>query len=223
MKKVIIEMLKKSKFALVMVAYFYSFFNKNKFYVSKKNTIQYKGAFLKNNIFKIIGSNNSIIINNENRLNNCILFIHGNNCQIVIDEHCILTNLELWIEDDGGNIQIGFRTTAEGGHFAVTEGKKIEIGKDCMFSNKIDIRVGDSHAIFDIETGKRINEGRDVLIGNHVWIGSDSKILKGAKLNDGCIIGSGSIVTGNVEKDSIYTGIPAKKVKENIRWTRERK
>ena len=40
--------------------------------------------------------------------------------------------------------------TMEGGHIASTEGEKIVIGNDCMFSNDIEIRNGDSHTIIDI-------------------------------------------------------------------------
>lgn len=74
-----------------------------------------------------------------------MLNIRGNNCSITISKHCILNNLELWIEDDGSIINIGEYTTIEGGHIASTEEMSISIGKDCMFSHNIEIRNGDSH------------------------------------------------------------------------------
>ena len=135
---------------------------------------------------------------------NCHLHITGNNCEIEIKEHCILKNLDLLIEDDGGKIQIGNRTTIEGGHIAATEGHSITIGKDCMFSHAIVIRNGDSHSIFDKETNQRINSAQNVQIGDHVWLGEGVKVLKGSIIEDGAIIASGAIVTCLVENSSVY-------------------
>ena len=156
-------------------------------------------------------------------MKNCLLHIRGNNCTIEIVNHCILSNVELWIEDNECTISIGDRTTIEGAHIAATEGKSISIGEDCMFSHGIEIRNGDSHTIFDTSSRQRINSAQAVKIGNHVWLSADSKILKGSIIGDGTVIGAGTIVTNNaVDQNSIYTGIPARKVKENIFWDRNR-
>jgi acetyltransferase-like isoleucine patch superfamily enzyme len=91
-----------------------------------------------------------------------------------------------------------------------------------MFSHRIEIRNGDSHAIFDYNSKMRINDAQPIKIGNHVWLGADSKVLKGSIIEDGAIISTGAIVTGHVERQAIYAGVPAKKIKENIYWERER-
>ena len=51
------------------------------------------------------------------------------------------------------------------------------------------------------------------IIGNDVWIGMNSIIMKGVKIGDGAIIAAGSIVTKDVEPFSIVGGIPAKHIK----------
>lgn len=222
MKKYLVNKIKKYKNILYLFSAIYSF----PFFFCQKgkkgNQIDYSGAFLKTSSIQIYGRNNKIIINPENRLKNCKLFIKGNNCEIIVGKHSILNHLELWIEDDSGKINIGCHTTIEGGHIAATEGTKIMIGEDCMFSHRIEIRNGDSHSIFDIKSSKRINNAKDVKIGNHVWLGADTKILKGSIIDDGSVIATGAIVTSHVESNSIYAGVPAKKVKENIYWERER-
>jgi len=91
-----------------------------------------------------------------------------------------------------------------------------------MFSNRIEIRNGDSHAIFSKETNQRLNSNKPVKIGTHVWLGADVKVLKRVTIGDGAIISTGAIVTRNVESNAIYAGVPAKKVKDNIYWERER-
>jgi acetyltransferase-like isoleucine patch superfamily enzyme len=92
-----------------------------------------------------------------------------------------------------------------------------------MFAYDIDVRTGDSHSILEIESGKRINYAADVRIGDHVWVASHVMILKGVNILDDCIIGAGSVVTRSVdEKNVIYAGNPARVVKKNISWSRER-
>lgn len=127
------------------------------------------------------------------------------------------------MEDDRSSIMIGEDFTMESGHIASTEGENIFIGDDCMFSNDVEIRNGDSHPILDKETGKRTNNAASVTIGNHVWITAHVRILKGAVIPDGSIIGNSSVLSGKFkDNNSIYAGMPAKQVKTNIMWERDR-
>lgn len=98
----------------------------------------------------------------------------------------------------------------------------IELGKDCMLSNNIIIRSSDSHPIYDIESGKRINSAKPVQIGNHVWIAPKTTIAKGSVIGDGSIIGSNTLVTKEIPANSLAVGMPARVVKTNVKWTRER-
>lgn len=105
---------------------------------------------------------------------------------------------------------------------ASTEGHKILIQEDCMFSEDIEIRNGDSHAILNNE-GDRINNARDVTIGKHVWLGAHVRVMKGVKIADNCVVANSSVVTSSLNtNNSIYGGNPARLLKENIRWTRNR-
>lgn len=222
MKEYIIKLIKSNTFFLSLLASIYSLPSKLFVSGSSNNKIVYKGVFLKHTKILINGNNNSVIINPKNRMTNCVIHISGNNCLIKIDDHCILKDLELWIEDDGSKIRIGNRTTIEGGHIAATEGEEINIGNDCMFSSGIQIRNGDSHSIYDLINNKRINHAIQVKIGSHVWLGNDVKVLKGSIIDDNTVIGTGSIVTGHLSSNSIYVGAPTKKVGENIYWERTR-
>lgn len=221
-KKNFIKLLLKNKRFLFVISYIYSFPSYLKIRCKPGNKIYWKGTFFKKTKIVVIGKNNLINIHPENQLKNCLIYILGSNCSIEINEHCKLTNLELWIEDDNGIIEIGKRTTVEGGHFASTEGKEIKIGEDCMFSSNVEIRNGDSHSIFSKSTKKRINYAKSVYIGNHVWLGADSKVLKGSTIQSGSIVATGAIISGNVNENSIYAGVPAKLVKQDVFWLRER-
>jgi len=52
-----------------------------------------------------------------------------------------------------------------------------------------------------------------VKIGEDVWIGARVIILPGVTIGDGSIIGANSVVTKNVEPNTIVGGIPAKFIK----------
>ena len=70
-------------------------------------------------------------------------------------------------------------------------------------------------------TGKRINNAKNIHIGQHVWIAPDTKIMKGAKIGSGCIIGSNTIINNEIPCNCLAVGMPAKVVKTNVEWTRE--
>lgn len=68
----------------------------------------------------------------------------------------------------------------------------------------------------------RTNSARSVTIGDHVWLGINTKVMKGSQIKSGVVVGSGSIATGCLDADFIYAGIPTKKIKDNVYWERER-
>jgi len=197
-----------------------------------KNTKKIKGrnnkfdnqeAFLRCVEIDIVGDSNEVVIKKGANISNIKIFMRGTGHRLVIGEKCIIKSGELWFEDDKCTIEIGDKTTIERAHIAVTEpNSSITIGADCMLSSNIDIRNGDSHSILDVSTNKRINYAKNISIGDHVWIGAFVQILKGVNIGDDSIIGIRSLVTRNIAKGCIATGTPAKTVKENVDWKRER-
>lgn len=64
-------------------------------------------------------------------------------------------------------------------------------------------------ACFD---GNCIGAVSPVTIGNNVFIGMNTIILRGTVIEDNVIIGAGSVVHGVLEKNSVYAGNPVKKI-----------
>ena len=139
---------------IYFIAFLYNCFKKNnawRYY----NNIKYKGAFLSNVKFNIHGKNNKITIGEKARLRNCKIFIQGNNCKLTIGPgSTIISNTIFFLQDSNCKIIIGNDFTMEGGHIAATEGEAIIIGNNCMFSDDIEIRNGDSHSIIEQGTKK---------------------------------------------------------------------
>lgn len=194
--------------------------DKDIFCTKAKVTNKGYGSFRK----LIRGSNNQIIIGQGTCLSSTLFHIIGHNNRIIIGDRCTIgKGCSFWMEGNNITITIGSGTTFTLlCHFNAQEnGARIDVGEDCMFSNKIIVRTSDSHPIYDMSSGKRINSPKPVVIGKHVWIAPDSKIMKGAIIGDGCIIGSNTMVSKHIPENSLAVGMPAKVVKEGIKWTRE--
>ena len=184
-----------------------------------------KTAILFNCTIDITGNNNKIEIGEGSILNNVTFFIRGDNNTIKLGKKVkFIRGGSIWIEDYSCEAFVGDDTTFEDTHIAVTEpNSKIHIGKDCMFAYGIDVRTGDSHSIIDSISKKRINYAQDVFIGNHVWIASHVSILKGVHIPDNSVVATRAVVTKSFqEKNILIGGMPAKKLKENIDWDRDR-
>ena len=172
----------------------------------------------------VIGKNNSIVINRGAVLHKTKIKIRGNNNRILFGEGCMVgPGCSFWMEGNNIRIEIGAKSTfTQYVHFCIQEdGMSAIIGNGCMFSNNIIVRTSDSHPIYSIETGERINPPKKVIIGNEVWIAPNSKIMKGAIIGDGSIIGSDSMVSKEIPPHCLAVGHPAKVIKDNIKWTRD--
>jgi acetyltransferase-like isoleucine patch superfamily enzyme len=104
------------------------------------------------------------------------------------------------------------------GSVAINCVKSIKFGDYCLLAHKIEIWDTDFHSIYNMQD-MRINPDRPVIIGDRVWIGSHTLILKGTTIASHCVIGAGSILTKNyLQEFSIYAGCPATLVKEGVKW-----
>ena len=171
------------------------------------------------------GEYNQIVIGNDCRLNKVNLIVSGSHNQIIIGNAVCLNEVVIHTENNHNKISIGNNTTIHGNtDISAIEGTKVLIGEDCMFSRDIYISTGDGHTITDASSN-RINPSKDILIGNHVWVGTQTIINKGVRIGNDSIIGAGAVCTGKCNDAGdgvIYAGNPAKVVKSQVNWMRER-
>ena len=100
------------------------------------------------------------------------------------------------------------------GHSTINCNKGIKFGRDIQLSWDCLIMDSDTHDIYG-ENYTKINEDKEIIFGDKVWVGCRATILKGAIIPDNCVIGACSVVTGDhFEKSTIIAGTPAKSIKK---------
>ena len=99
----------------------------------------------------------------------------------------------------------------------VLAAKKIQIGHGCLISRMVFIFDADLHPIY-FEAGEQIIQPKPVIIGDHVWIGLQSVIVRGSKIGEGAVIAANSLVGGKIKAGTMASGNPARSYSE-IKWS----
>jgi acetyltransferase-like isoleucine patch superfamily enzyme len=126
---------------------------------------------------------------------------------IGVNKRCIIATLL-----PNAKLEIGNLNGFSGVRIGCAE--NISIGNDCLVGANVTITDSDWHAI---DPQERHNEyaqkTQPVKIGNNVFIGLNSIILKGSEIGDNSVIGAGSVVSGTIPPNVIAAGNPCKIIK----------
>ncbi|PMI35239.1 hypothetical protein BCT30_21535 [Enterovibrio norvegicus] len=169
----------------------------------------------------MIGNNNYILIEDNVSFKHTNIRLKGNDITLKIGKN---------VEFTGGLLSAFQNTTTifeesstfGNGEFTVAEEKTLFVGKDCMFAHGYDIRTSDMHPIYSRATGERLNHGKDIYIGNHIWLGRNVTILKGSYIADDTVVGTGSVVCKKHDTEHcVISGSPAQLIKEDVVWGRK--
>lgn len=118
-----------------------------------------------------------------------------------------------------------------------TRSARIDVAADSILANGVELlcrqqitigegtligagtRILDSH-FHCISRGDRLRPDRasPVSVGNEVWIGMGATLLKGVRIEDGAIVGAGSVVRRSVGRDEVVAGNPAKALRREADW-----
>lgn len=101
---------------------------------------------------------------------------------------------------ENGIIHIGNNTFLNTGcmitaHKSIVIGDNVEFGPNVLvFDHDHKFKEGYEARAFDCE---------DIEIGNNVWIGAGTIILRGTKIGDNSVIAAGSVLKGIIPRDSV--------------------
>jgi acetyltransferase-like isoleucine patch superfamily enzyme len=95
--------------------------------------------------------------------------------------------------------------------------RKISIGDNCGIGPNVVILDSDFHIPLpygDWFEYPGFEQDADVIIGNNVFIGLNSIVLKGVHIGNNCVVAAGSVVVSDIPSDSLAAGVPARVVKK---------
>lgn len=171
------------------------------------------------------GGGNSCRIEQGVYLNNCKIIISGNSNTLEISRGtCFSEGGYIRIEDSGNKVILHNNISVSDLFISVSDKNTlVEIGDNSLISSHVIIRTSDSHSIISKETGQRLNQGANVIIGDHCWIGYGATVLKGSCIGANSVVATGAIITGlKSPSNSVIAGVPAKVVKTGINWNTKR-
>jgi len=133
-------------------------------------------------------------------------------CVTLIGEPTKRVKIGVWgREIDTGRIEIGDNVLVSPGS-RISASDEIIIGDNVMMANSVYITDSDWHGIYDrTERDERVTP---IYIGDNVWLGDHSVILKGVTIGENSVVGANSVVSRNVPPNVVVVGNPAKIVKE---------
>ncbi len=106
----------------------------------------------------------------------------------------------------------------------ITIGREVFINSGCHFQDQGGITIGDCSLIghnvvlatinHDLDPkNNRQNHYSPIVIGRHVWIGSNATVLPGVTIGDWAVVAAGAVVTKDVPPYTVVGGVPAKVLK----------
>ena len=128
-------------------------------------------------------------------------------------------------------IHIGKKSAVHMGCFftgrTTTIGDYTTVNSNCYLDGRVGITIGNRVSIspetyivslsHDTQHRNFPIVGKEVVIKDYVWIGARAMILPGVTLNEGAVVGAGSVVTKDVPAYTIVAGVPAIKIGERTR------
>ncbi len=94
--------------------------------------------------------------------------------------------------------------------------KLIQIGKHVRLGAGVKLYDNDFHNLSRIVDNEDTSDipSSPIIIGDNVFIGAGSIVLKGVNIGENAIVGAGSVVTHSIPANEVWGGNPAKYIKD---------
>ncbi|MNJ26384.1 dTDP-4-amino-4,6-dideoxy-D-glucose acyltransferase [compost metagenome] len=144
---------------------------------------------------------------------NCAGMVIGNNVRV--DDFCILSA-------GVGGVEIGSYVHIAAFSLLIGAGK-ITLHDFSGLSSRVSVYSSTDDYSGAVMTNPTVSSeftgvvSADVCIGRHVIIGSGSVVLPGVVLEEGVAVGALSLVSKSCSAFSVYSGVPARRIKERKR------
>lgn len=147
------------------------------------------------------------------------VYFSGNNNIIQLGRLAGIARLDVACID-GATILMGGTDIVRGATIMASHRATISIGSGCMLSRDIMIYSSGAHGLYNSTDGQRRGTS-SIDIKDRVWLGQGARILAGARVGPGSVIGSYSVLAGKIPNNCAAAGNPCRVTSRNIFWTKE--
>lgn len=179
-------------------------------------------ARLRGTRIEFYGRDGVVELGRDVRLFDCSIILRGTAPRLVIGDGTRLRNVRIVVEDRGSRLIIGPSTSMTGAVLQAKEGGLVQLGSDCMLGSGVEVNNSDSHSLLDAASGERLNAARDVILGDHVWLGAGVWVSKGARIGARTVVAARSRVSGELPPGVLAAGSPAVVKRTGVTWDRRR-
>lgn len=114
--------------------------------------------------------------------------------------------------DYGKNIEVGKNFFANY-NCTLLDVAKIKIGDNCQFAPNVAIYTA-GHPVHPVTRNTLYEYGKEVTIGDNVWLGGNTVVCPGVHIGNNVVIGAGSVVTKDIPDWSIAAGNPCRVIRK---------
>ena len=114
--------------------------------------------------------------------------------------------------DYGFNIEAGKNFYANY-NCTIIDVAKVKIGDNCFMAPNVAIYMA-GHPIYPDTRNSMFEYGKEVTIGDNVWIGGNTVVCPGVHIGDNVVIGAGSVVTKDIPAWSVAAGNPCRVIRK---------
>lgn len=128
-----------------------------------------------------------------------------------------VVNTEAFVFGDPARLRLGINVKTVNTLFNTVSGT-ITLGDNCFMGHDCKIITG-SHAVDSYGIDRQNNyavDGRDVILGRGVWVGSGAILLGPVTVGDDAVIAAGAVILPGtvIGPKTIWGGVPARKLKD---------
>ena len=113
--------------------------------------------------------------------------------------------------DYGSHIEVGKNFYANY-NCTILDVAKVKIGDNCQMAPNVAIYTA-GHPIHPDTRNSGFEYGKEVTIGDNVWLGGNTVVCPGVHIGNNVVIGSGSVVTKDIPDWSIAAGNPCRVIR----------
>ena len=114
--------------------------------------------------------------------------------------------------DYGSHIHVGKNFFANY-NCTIIDVAKVIIGDNCQMAPNVAVYTA-GHPVYPDTRNTAWEYGKEVRIGDNVWIGGNAVICPGVTIGDCCVIGAGSVVTKDIPPWTIAAGNPCRVIRK---------